>query len=751
MPPFKRTSAQGTIIFSLLLIVLSSAVGIVSTAAVPALPIPRHSRSWTIRDVIEVARIMEVAIRSTTNVTAYILKQPCIADGKNHFGLFVVDRHDPNHPKKLLEAQYLGDLSWHPGTTNWTVRADFGGGVQLYDVTENGRATLIVSNPETAVVGGSESLVTDSAKEPRGTGILSYEWAPDGRQLWYSRLQLRSVVEQEEILDQGLRYDDATMTSATAYDADRAVRLAGTELHVVDRTGSDRVLATFPADAGGDFEVFRRDYGSASWADARHIQYRFRSTSSGYSKSSLWRIDVVNGETVEFTTITPEEIYQSVPTREGILTVAAVGAEHHLVNRAIDGHTVADYGPVIFPRVSGGRDLWRDERSGRMIMTSHFDDHDGLAAFPSGSRSLRLPTTGEELSACKFNLDLTFGVCSRESLENAPELISIATSTGTVAVIARPNAGYDEIDPLRTVRSQWINKYGDSSAGYTTYPRQYIAGRQYPAILVTHYRDARNWFALDWFQWEFPVQVFAERGYFVLSVNEPPFKADIPPPYSPDASKFSIAQLQFQEAYNPLATMEAAVKSLVNSGDVDASRVGIAGYSRGASIARFAISHSSVFSAAAGGDATWWDAGSFWEGGQFARNMFKNLLGGSPFDPVAYPNYLAFAASARAQNFAGPLLQQFTLADAHSAVEMDQLLKDAGVPTELYFYPSESHIFWHPRHRAAAMEQNLDWFDFWLTGRRDPDPRKSGQYVRWNSMAARWQHLIRRREHQPPS
>jgi len=117
---------------------------------------------------------MEVAIRGTTNVTAYILKQPCIADGKNHFGLFVVDHHNPNHPKKLLEAQYLGDLSWHPGTSNWSMRADFGGGVQLYDVTEDGLATLIVSNPETAVVGGSESLVTDPAKDgPFRDGLMT--------------------------------------------------------------------------------------------------------------------------------------------------------------------------------------------------------------------------------------------------------------------------------------------------------------------------------------------------------------------------------------------------------------------------------------------------------------------------------------------------------------------------------------------------------------------------------------------------
>jgi hypothetical protein len=90
--------------------------------------------------------------------------------------------------------------------------------------------------------------------------------------------------------------------------------------------------------------------------------------------------------------------------------------------------------------------------------------------------------------------------------------------------------------------------------------------------------------------------------------------------------------------------------------------------------------------------------------------MFKNLLGGSPFDPVAYPNYLAFAASARAKNFAGPLLQQFTLADAHSAVEMDQLLKDAGVPTELNFYPSEAHALAIivPTAAGSASAENTD-------------------------------------------
>jgi acetyl esterase/lipase len=157
------------------------------------------------------------------------------------------------------------------------------------------------------------------------------------------------------------------------------------------------------------------------------------------------------------------------------------------------------------------------------------------------------------------------------------------------------------------------------------------------------------------------------------------------------------------------------------------------------------MSHSSTFSAASSADATWWDAGGFWRGPAFVRNLYKNLLGGTLFDPAAYPNYLAFSPSARTRSFAGPLLQQFTLVSARDAIEMDQLLKDAQVPTELFFYPSEAHIFWQPRHREAAMTQNLDWFDFWLAGKRDPDPHKSAEYIRWDQMAENWQVVLARR------
>jgi dipeptidyl aminopeptidase/acylaminoacyl peptidase len=744
----KRTaSAKVAVLLSILLAAGFSycTLGFADTLsnALSATPDGRERRSWTIRDIVEVTRITSIAIRGTTDVTAFILKQPSIADGTNHFGLYVVDFRHAKQPTKVLEAYFLDDLSWHPGTDNWTVRADFGEGVQLYDVAEDGQVTRLVSSEETVIVGGAEGLVMSSAEEPRKTGVLSYEWAPDGSKLWYSRLRFRAGAEQHVLLDQGVRFDDAGMLGVSVQDTERAVQLLGTELRVLNKTvGDDRVLAFAPTDVSGNSDVFRRETGSASWVDSTHIQYRLRGVASGYQSFSLWRIDVLNGQSQRLAIDSPEQVYYSMPTPEGALTVKSVGTEHRLVNLDLDGRIVMDYGRVGVKHIGAGLGVWRDERGGRLVLAAGFDDHDGLISASSASNWTEWDPTHSHLSACAFNSDLSFGACSQETLTLAPQLIAFTPSNRKGTVMARPNARYDEVAPLHTVPARWINRFGFSNTGYITYPRHYVAGQKYPSIVVTHARDARNQFADDGFQWEFPIQVFAERGYFVLSVNEPLHDSDVPRPYNPGAADVGIARQQFQEAYNPVASMEAAVSALVKSGGVEPSRIGIAGYSRGATIARFAMSHSSAFSAASSGDATWWDAGGFWGGPAFARNVYKNLLGGTPFDPTAYPNYLAFSPSARTRSFAGPLLQQFTLVSAKDAIEMDQLLKDAQVPTELFVYPSEAHIFWQPRHREAAMTQNLDWFDFWLAGKRDPDTHKAAQYIRWDQMSTKWQVVL---------
>lgn len=41
-----------------------------------------------------------------------------------------------------------------------------------------------------------------------------------------------------------------------------------------------------------------------------------------------------------------------------------------------------------------------------------------------------------------------------------------------------------------------------------------------------------------------------------------------------------------------------------------------------------------------------------------------------------------------------------------------------------------------PLHRLISQEMSVDWFDFWLDGHEDSDPKKQDQYVRWRQLRA---------------
>lgn len=696
--------------------------------------------AWTVPALVEVARITDVAIQGDTRLVAYILRSPSIFDGRDHFELYEMTAGAQDAPRKLLDAFYVSDLSWRPGTPTWTVRADLGQGVQLYQIAEGGKVRLLLGSEEAPTIGGYDGLYLGTTEEPRATGILSYQWARDGRSYWYSKVRLRSDVEQRKLLDAGVVYRDDAMYGATRGDIDRAVALLGTELRLVKVTeGADRLLAFQPSDTGGDFDVFRASGGETSWVDDRHIQYRIRATVDGVLQHTLWRLDVVGGRSTPFAPLPCSEVCYSSPTSEGFLAVEDRGSRRHLVNVGVKGSVVREYGEVPFLRLGGNLRVWKSPDGAKMVLLGEWEDHDGLAYFQKMRPMQRLMETGAHMGPCAFTDDLTFGVCSRETVADPPELIGIDLASGKSLVLARPNAASREIPPLQVTRAQWKNKFGSASFGYITWPRNYVAGSTYPALVITHGWDAKNRFAFEGFQWEFPIQVFAEHGYIVASANEPEYDPSVPRPYGAGASSALLEREQFAEGYNPAATMEAVAMDLVEHGIADPSRIGIGGYSRGGAMTRFVMSHSVVFAVGSSGENAMWDAGGFWQGNRLIRNAYRNMFGGSPFEADAYQRYLQFSPSARSEHFAGPLLQQFTGTTARNAVELDQLLKDAAVPTELVIYSGESHIFWNPRHRASAMSQNLDWFDYWLLSDVKADPAKREQYARWAEMGSKWQ------------
>lgn len=348
-----------------------------------------------------------------------------------------------------------------------------------------------------------------------------------------------------------------------------------------------------------------------------------------------------------------------------------------------DGKAVAgiEGSSVVAIPVDGGQRRKLADLPQGVRATKAWFSHDGVRLALSDDRHewLQGSDTEDDLSSCDVHGDKA--VCVRQNASTPPRIAAVHQNT--IEDGYNPNHWVNGVRVTRPVPAEWTSASGMRATGYRIVPPQ-CAGKRCPAVVITHGYDARNTFMAEVNEWSFPSQVYAARGYVVLLVNEP-------------------------RAADPTGTvearrmMEAAVRSAVDSGDVDPGKVGVLGYSRGARVADELMIHSTAFQVAVAGD-----------------DGTLELMPGSPV-PLA-------------QRFNGPLLQQMGPAAGVLVTRIDEYLEHGlKVPTELVVFPEETHIFHQPRHRAAAMRQNVDWIDYWLLGKRDPDPAKAAQYARWDS------------------
>ncbi|MET9631191.1 hypothetical protein ABZX92_27380 [Lentzea sp. NPDC006480] len=284
-------------------------------------------------------------------------------------------------------------------------------------------------------------------------------------------------------------------------------------------------------------------------------------------------------------------------------------------------------------------------------------------------------TTDDNLSNCDVHGDKA--VCVHQTASTPPRIVAIHGNV--IKDGYHPNHWVDGARIQRPVPAEWTSASNLKATGYRIVPPQ-CAHSRCPAVVITHGYDARNLFMAEAQEWSFPSQVYAARGYVVLLVNE-------------------------SRQANPNDTVEARkmMEAAIQSDDIDPEKVAVVGYSRGARVADELMIHSTRFKVAVAGD-----------------DGTAELMPGSPA-PLA-------------TTFNGPLLQQTGPAAGVLVTRIDEYLKHGlRVPTELVVFPDETHVLHQPRHRAAAMRQNVDWIDYWLQGKRDPDPAKAAQYARWDS------------------
>lgn len=301
--------------------------------------------------------------------------------------------------------------------------------------------------------------------------------------------------------------------------------------------------------------------------------------------------------------------------------------------------------------------------SSRVVAAMSDGANEAIYAGPPGATLARVSPENTDVSGCAFDRDRENSMCVRQTNTSAPSL-AVLRADGVL------RAGYDPNRDLRDravqapVAATWTNPKAQTATGYRIVPDGCGGGgRRCPAIVITHGYDAVNKFMFQGDEWDYPSQVFAAKGYVVLLVNEPRVPGGADP-------------------LDAVSTMESAVRDAVDRGEVDPHRVGIAGYSRGAQITQRALAISAVFKAGSSGDGG--------DGGP-----------GGPGDGVG-------------DSINAPLLAQATDTVGAQLFPVLKRLQERGIPAEMVLFPEETHVFQQPRHREAAMRQNLDWFDRYL-------------------------------------
>jgi dienelactone hydrolase len=195
-----------------------------------------------------------------------------------------------------------------------------------------------------------------------------------------------------------------------------------------------------------------------------------------------------------------------------------------------------------------------------------------------------------------------------------------------------------------------------------------------------------------------------------------------------------------EEAETRKNGLTAAAEFLIQRGLVEPTKVGLAGFSRNGWYTEYSLTHGG-FPYAAAIAADNWDP-SYTSTMLFGDFESAAAVNGAPPFGEGLHRWLEKAPAFNAERIATPLMkiEQSTggLFGVLTHWELVARMRFLGKPLEFYVMPDVpehgSHNTQNPGQIMAVQQRAVDWFDFWLNGREDPDERKAEQYAGWRRL-----------------
>lgn len=562
------------------------------------------------------------------------------------------------------------------------------------------------------------------------TGVaagITPRWSPDGRWIAFLKRERGTVQVWRAPIDGG---GSAALTSSSDDVEDFRILSAGRALLFTTRPGHRAALGRIEDEGRGGF----------------HFDDRFAPMSGDRpfpmpTPKAAQILDLASGEVrpaapeeaalMDAPPDVAEGLWSSALSPDGKRAFVEEGG--FLDPEAASLHLEQSHGRRIqcmFAECAGASSPWWTADSRRVRFQKREGPARSVTAIyewaPEQGSVARLYATTDRLVDCAPAGDAL--ICLREGSNMPRRLEWLEPASGARSILFDPNPEYAGLTLGQTERLHWTNDAGLETVGDLVLPVRYRAGRRYPLIVVQY--DTRGLLRGGTGD-EYPIQAFANRGFAVLSLSRPLHFG-----LNGDATSILEAERAnlegFADRRSVLSSVERGVQMLIDRGIADPDKIGITGFSDGASTVTFALLHSSLFAAAAMSNCCIDTSLPIRVGPRAARE----------FHDIGYPRMIdraddfwsQISLSRNARSVRTPILLQLADSEYLSALESYTALREAGAPVDMYVFPDEHHVKWQPAHRLAAYERSLDWFDYWLRGRRSEAPLRQAELSHWDSL-----------------
>jgi dipeptidyl aminopeptidase/acylaminoacyl peptidase len=321
-------------------------------------------------------------------------------------------------------------------------------------------------------------------------------------------------------------------------------------------------------------------------------------------------------------------------------------------------------------------------------------------------------------------------VCLAENAATPRRIVRVDPAGGARHTLFDPNPEFRAVRFGEVRRLRIRNMFGLEAWADLVLPPDYHGGRL-PLVVVQYYSRG---FLRGGGGDEYPIHASAARGIAVLSIQRPRPVALFDPGSTTNVGLTAGGTRAWAERRSLLSVIEQGVAEAVRLGVADPSRIGITGQSDGATSSIFAIINCKTFAAAAiTSSALEPNTTMIYGGPRWAE--FNRAIG-YPELGKADPKFWApMSLAQNASRLSTPVLIEAADHEYLLSLEMWAHLRQVHYPIEMFVFPGEYHNKWQPAHRFAVYTRNLDWFAYWLAGRREGDPAKAGQYRRWDELS----------------